>query len=106
MVAHVSVECVNWYRWPPGSGTCWDVFTKAVCACGTLRNTRERAALSSETKNGEGSLLLCFVVSTRNDILGIDLGIWGAVTSLGTKGECQKQREYTNKSRKVWTVHL
>ena len=67
---------------------------------------REGAALSSETGNGEGSLLLFFFVSTRNDILGADLEIWGAVTSLGTKGECQKQREYTNKSRKVWTVHL
>ena len=50
MVAHVFVERITRYEWPPGSGTRRYDFTKAARACGTLGNAREGATLSSETR--------------------------------------------------------
>ena len=77
MVVHVFTECITQYWWPPGSGTRWYDFTKAMHACSTLGNVREGATLSSETRNGEGNYYFFFVfksVSTWDNILSADLG--------------------------------
>ena len=55
IVAHVFMERITRYWWPLGLGTRQYDFTKAACACGTLRIAREGATLSSETGNGEGN---------------------------------------------------